>query len=127
MEELYKNGPVVISFEPAYDFMYYSGGIYHSVDQAQWLRDGDTRPEWKKVDHSVLLYGWGEENGDKYWNIKNTWGKDWGENGSFRMKRGTDESAVESMAEIADPYIVPKCNSVRKFFSGGSSKGQECF
>ena len=125
IEELYNNGPLVISFEPAYDFMYYSGGIYHSVDQSQWMRDGDKRPEWKKVDHSALLYGWGEENGDKYWTIKNTWGKDWGENGSFRMRRGTDESAVEIMAEIADPYIVPKCNLVR--FLSESSTGQECF
>ena len=126
MEELYENGPFAVSFEPTYDFMYYSDGIYHSVDQAQWMKNGEKEPEWEKVDHSVLLYGWGEENGEKYWIIKNTWGADWGENGSFRMRRGTDESAIESMAEVADPYIVPKCNSIRKKLSE-SSKAQECF
>lgn len=28
MEEIYENGPIVVSFEPNYDFMYYSEGIY---------------------------------------------------------------------------------------------------
>jgi cathepsin C len=38
----------------------------------------------EKVDHSVLCYGWGEENGQKYWLLQNSWGKDWGENGNFK-------------------------------------------
>ena len=32
MEELIKNGPLVVSFEPSYDFSLYKSGIYHSVD-----------------------------------------------------------------------------------------------
>ena len=31
-------------------------GIYYFLD-------------WEKVDHSVLLVGWGEENEEKYWQI----------------------------------------------------------
>ena len=32
MEELLNYGPLVVSFEPTYDFMHYNSGIYHSVD-----------------------------------------------------------------------------------------------
>merc|ERR1712190_405348 len=69
MMELKQNGPIVTSFEPAYDFMLYNGGIYHSAKLEDWVFDEETRPEWEKVDHSVLLYGWGEENGEKYWEL----------------------------------------------------------
>jgi cathepsin C len=105
MLELQKNGPIVVSFEPSYDFMYYQSGIYHSVNAAEWILKGEDKPEWEKVDHSVLCYGWGEEDGEKFWMLQNTWGSDWGESGFFRMRRGTDESHIESLAEAADPII----------------------
>lgn len=45
MEEIHKNGPIVVSFEPAMDFMYYQEGIYHSVDANDWiLGDEDKLP-----------------------------------------------------------------------------------
>lgn len=37
MEEIKKNGPIVTSFEPGMDFMYYSSGIYHSVEANEWI------------------------------------------------------------------------------------------
>lgn len=101
-----ENGPMVVSFEPAASFVYYSEGVYHSVD-AEWEKNGWDKPEWEKVDHSVLLYGWGEtSDGIKYWKLRNTWGPDWGENGDFRFVRGVDDSAIESLGEAADPIII---------------------
>lgn len=85
--------------------MYYDSGIYHSVDAEDWVKNGETHPAWEKVDHSVLAYGWGEENGKKYWKVLNSWGRNWGENGHFRIRRGTDESHIESMGEAAMPYV----------------------
>jgi cathepsin C len=59
MEDIYKNGPIVVSFEPDYNFMLYKKGIYHSLYNDSWIVKGLPKPEWEKVDHSVLLAGWG--------------------------------------------------------------------
>jgi cathepsin C len=105
MEELYKNGPLLVSFEPDYTFMLYNSGIYHSVEAKSWIDNNIPRPEWEKVDHSVLLVGWGVEKGQKYWTLQNTWGPTWGEGGFFRMKRGSDELGIESMCLSGIPVI----------------------
>ena len=45
--------------------------------------------------HAVEIVGWGEDNGHKYWWIKNSWGKDWGVDGYFKMDRGNNNCKVE--------------------------------
>jgi len=101
-EELYRNGPLAVGVEPDDEFMFYSEGIYKSAKKAQAKTNGMSPLEWEQVDHGVLLVGWGEEDGQPYWRIQNSWGPDWGEDGFFRIARGVDEAAVESMAEAAD-------------------------
>lgn len=111
-QELVSNGPFVVSFNAGSDFMFYSGGVY---TQSTW---GDsflevsentgnaTLRQWEKTTHSVLLVGYGESPADgKFWIAKNTWGAQWGENGYFRIRRGTDECAFESMAMAALPIV----------------------
>jgi cathepsin C len=104
MEELYQNGPMVVGVEPQSDFMYYTEGIYKSspapiVDPAHG---------WSRVDHAVLLVGWGEENGVKYWTIQNSWDEYWGEDGYMRIIRGQNDSAIESIPEAADVVVDEK-------------------
>lgn len=117
--ELYKNGPVTVSFEPDHLFMNYSSGIIDYGDDSLMKMNlkfqnnrpnNKEKPEWQKVDHSVVLTGWGKEviNGKeiKYWRLQNSWGDGWGENGYFRIKYGDNLMSIESIGEAGIPSII---------------------
>lgn len=79
-------GPVSVGIESTNPvFRLYAGGVL-SPDQV----------ETKKgvVDHAVSLVGFGEEEGKPYWVIRNSWGKDWGEDGYARVARKDDNTGV---------------------------------
>ena len=52
------------------------------------------------MNHAVVVIGWGETifNGKilKYWIIKNSWGKYWGDKGYFKLIRGINIGGIES-------------------------------
>lgn len=53
------------------------------------------------LDHAVLLVGYGTENSDDYWLVKNSWGLSWGDEGYVRLVRGkfgTGECGIKSSA-----------------------------
>ncbi|XP_036416718.1 dipeptidyl peptidase 1 [Colossoma macropomum] len=99
MLELVRDGPLGVALEVYPDFMHYKEGIYHHTG----LRD--TVNPFEVTNHAVLLVGYGRchKTGEKYWIVKNSWGSGWGENGYFRIRRGTDECAIESIAVAATP------------------------
>lgn len=100
--ELVLRGPMAVAFEVYSDFMLYKEGIYHHTG----LQD-DFNP-FELTNHAVLLVGYGTDpkSGEKFWIVKNSWGTSWGEDGYFRIRRGTDECAIESIAVSATP--IPK-------------------
>jgi len=99
---LVENGPLSVSFEVYKDFTMYKSGVYHHTGLLQG--HPGFRP-FELTNHAVLLVGYGRDagTGEDFWTIKNSWGSEWGEEGYFRIRRGTDECAVESLAVEADP------------------------
>ena len=47
-----------------------------------------------KVDHAVLVVGYGTDNGLEYWKIKNSWGTSWGEDGYYRIVEDSNACGV---------------------------------
>ncbi|KAJ8273182.1 hypothetical protein GJAV_G00098590 [Gymnothorax javanicus] len=97
MKEIMDNGPVQAILEVHEDFFLYHSGIYKHTDV-----NFHKPPQYRKHGtHSVRITGWGEErdyNGQprKYWIAANSWGKNWGENGYFRIARGENECEIEA-------------------------------
>ena len=56
-------------------FQSYSSGILTSSDCGTSL------------DHGVLIVGYGEDKGEKYWLVKNSWSTTWGDNGYVKIAR----------------------------------------
>jgi C1A family cysteine protease len=75
-DALYTDGPLSIALNADY-FNSYTGGIMNPVYCPTAY-----------LDHAVLLVGYGTENGQDYWIVKNSWGAAWGESGYCRMARG---------------------------------------
>lgn len=40
-----------------------------------------------KLSQNICFPGYGREDGEEYWIIKNSWGKSWGEGGYLRLTK----------------------------------------
>ena len=60
------------------------------------------------LDHGVLIVGYGEEKGVKYWLVKNSWSSSWGEKGYVKIERSesTNDPGVCGVAMQASFPIV---------------------
>lgn len=114
VKELRARGPIPGNIIVPLEFNYYKNGIFSEKDLKKnngvynitSMINNDI--QYEKVEHSTTIVGYGEENGVKYWICENTWGKDWGENGFFRVKRGNNEINIETMGDYFNIDILDR-------------------
>mmetsp|Transcript_64860 Transcript_64860/g.154863 ORF Transcript_64860/g.154863 Transcript_64860/m.154863 type:complete len:397 (-) Transcript_64860:50-1240(-) len=78
MQALVQQGPVGVSVA-ADSWHLYGSGIF------------DRCGKDAVINHAVILVAYGQEQGHKYWTLRNSWGLDWGENGMLRLLRRDDD------------------------------------
>ncbi|XVE86384.1 hypothetical protein DITRI_Ditri18aG0030700 [Diplodiscus trichospermus] len=85
--------PVSVAIDAGgYEFQLYSEGIFTGFCGNQ-------------LNHGVTIVGYGEDDGIKYWLVKNSWGTSWGESGYVKMLR--DFSDKEGICGIAMDASYP--------------------
>ena len=81
LKEAVAKGPVSIAIEAdTKSFQMYSKGVITGTSCGT------------NLDHGVLIVGYGEENGIKYWLVKNSWSNTWGDQGYVKIERSDSEN-----------------------------------
>lgn len=124
--EIFLNGPVVAFFHVFANFM---GGKYggpndptEGVYLENYFYDSDGKPSfggdagqkptsgenWKGM-HAVSIVGWGQtpKNKINYWVVRNSWGPNWGNNGTFKMAwYGNDPKTTNQFAQFDQSVTI---------------------
>lgn len=101
--EIVENGPITGMFFVHEDFLSYESGVYVSSKLSPMLGG-----------HAIKILGFGTEDGVPYWLVANSWNKDWGQDGYFKIKRGSNECQIEDALINGGPVAgLPNGNSLR--------------
>jgi C1A family cysteine protease len=97
-EQMYKlllKGPVAITIDASpKEFVFYSSGILRMHCKIS-------------SNHAVLLVGYGvNEMGIQFWKIKNSWGKEWGEDGYFRIENSINWNSCNIFKNVAEVNVA---------------------
>ena len=94
LKEALQHGPVSVAIEAdQMSFQFYHSGVLTSKCGTN-------------LDHGVLVVGYGEDNGKKYWKVKNSWGESWGEKGYIRLSMDVSQSAGQCGLYTEPSYPV---------------------
>jgi len=91
--EIMTNGPVEGAFTVFEDLVNYKTGVYQHV-HGKALGG-----------HAIRILGWGVERNVPYWLIANSWNNDWGDEGYFKILRGSDHCGIESQITAGLPKL----------------------
>jgi len=89
-KEIMEKGTVSVAMTVYEDFETYSSGVYqHKTGKSLG-------------GHAIKMIGWGVDNGTPYWICMNSWNAFWGEKGTFRILRGSNECGIEGSVVAGD-------------------------
>jgi len=100
-KEIMTNGPIQVAFSVYKSFMSYKSGVYQKLPY-EFMPEGG---------HAVKIVGWGTEANTDYWLVANSWNTNWGLDGFFKIKRGSNECGIEKMGP---PYAGMPATSAAK-------------
>jgi C1A family cysteine protease len=72
-------------------------------------RDGIIRASHctREIDHAVTVVGYNTTGTTRYWIVKNSWGKHWGQEGYFYLERDANACGIDSYASfVTDAALV---------------------
>jgi len=109
-----QNGPIGVGFLVTNEFRAYKNGIF--VSTSEELNVTSEFNPLVPVNHAVVVVGYGvcgkndpecnnQNEGLKYWIVKNSWGKSFGEAGYFKIIRGVNDLGIESMPSRVVPIL----------------------
>ena len=98
-EAILDGGPVYASMTVYSDFLQgYKNTVYEPGSGAN-----------KVGGHAVVISGWGKEKGTKFWWGINSWGRGWGIDGKFKIRRGENTAGIEGNVYFA--HVKPEAHS----------------
>ena len=78
-----------------------------------------------KLDHGVLVVGYGTENGEDYWLVKNSWSTAWGDNGYVKIGKSDSTNDV-GVCGIASTPSFPVSDPQHNYLSKPSADCGVC-
>lgn len=115
MREIYLHGPIELGFSTKAipEFVVLSGQsfrentdvmtvIVNKKAAKETYSSNKELPLWWWSTHAIIGVGWGEDEVPwgtiKYWSVRNSWGRSWGEGGYAYMRRGNNDGGIENDA-----------------------------
>jgi len=80
-----------------------SGPVSICVDASSWqyYTGGVLRRCGNQIDHAVQATGYSVVQGVNAWNVRNSWGADWGVNGYIYLERGINLCEIATIVTAA--------------------------
>lgn len=92
MANLVHRGPLAVGLNAAFMQTYIKGLSCPLICPRKWINHGVLLVGYGARGYSILRLGF-----KPYWIIKNSWGKQWGEQGYYRLCRGHNICGIDSM------------------------------